>query len=201
MNKDDKKALPSVTEFAEWVMSTNATPLKDIQALTELARSKKVEFGDEVNWQLLNHLLICAHIRVPPEELTAWPVEQARAAGRWAEEFYCNRFIREVKVPEMPEFLRPYYDEKVFPETAKQKWEAVRDSDQTADDIARAGEFWRVRWSEPDAEGRYLYVRHYGGNGSAWNRNAAERDAREFNEEGRHPAQWPNWKSKQEGDQ
>ena len=67
-------------------------------------------------------------------------------------------------------------------------WEAVPDEPHPDDE--KGGRFWRVRWSEPDAGGRYLYVRHYGGNGSSWNQNAAERNAREFNEKGRRPFEY-----------
>lgn len=185
MNKDE---LPHFKDFADWATRTNATPIEDIRALTELARAKGFKFGDEVNWQFLNHVLICAHVRVPPLELMTWSVEKAGEAQRWAEKFYVNRFIREIDVPEMPEFLRPYYDENIFPEQKREgHWEAVADED---DDT-----FWRVRWSEKDSQGRYLYVRHYGGdNGKGWNQNAAERNAKEFNEKGRGPWEWPYWK-------
>jgi hypothetical protein len=67
------------------------------------------------------------------------------------------------------------------------RWVAVPD-DPRPDDTE---EFWRVRWSEPDEKGRYLYVRHYGGNGTAWNKRAAEGDAARFNEQGRRPSEWP----------
>lgn len=62
-------------------------------------------------------------------------------------------------------------------------WEAVVDEDGKGG----SNEFWRVRYSLPDFKGRYLYVRHYGSNGSAWNRSAAESQAREFNAEGKSP--------------
>lgn len=64
-------------------------------------------------------------------------------------------------------------------------WEAVPDDPDPED--AEGGRFWRVRWSQQDEHGRYLYVSHYGGNGDNWNRNAAERDAKRFNEEQRRP--------------
>lgn len=47
-----------------------------------------------------------------------------------------------------------------------------------------------VRWSEPDAQGRYLWVRHYYAGEDAsigWCENAAERDAERMNNEKRVP--------------
>jgi len=57
-------------------------------------------------------------------------------------------------------------------------WEAITDDD---------GQMTRVRWSVTDREGRYLWVRHYPGE---WGRNAAERQAEEFNKENRRPWEW-----------
>jgi hypothetical protein len=68
------------------------------------------------------------------------------------------------------------------------QWEAV--PDEPHPDDTKGGRFWRVRWSAPDEKGRWLYVRHYGGNGSAWNQNAAERNAQLLNEQGRLPCEW-----------
>jgi hypothetical protein len=73
-------------------------------------------------------------------------------------------------------------------ETLEGHWEAVPD-DPHPDDV-KGGRFWRVRWSEPISDKGYLYVRHYGGNGSAWNQMAAESDARRMNEQGRLPSEW-----------
>jgi hypothetical protein len=66
------------------------------------------------------------------------------------------------------------------------RWEAVPDDPHPDDE--QGGRFWRVRWSEPMGDKGYLYVRHYGGNGSAWNQMAAEGDAKRMNEQGRHPS-------------
>lgn len=72
------------------------------------------------------------------------------------------------------------------------KWEAVQDS-ATGD----GGRFWRVRWSEQDATGRWFYVGHYGGHGGTWDRNAAERHAERLNQEREKPwAMSADWKSK-----
>jgi hypothetical protein len=72
------------------------------------------------------------------------------------------------------------------------RWEAVPDAPHPDDE--KGGRFYRVRWSERDSMGRWLYVRHYGGNGTAWNRMAAEGDARRFNEQGRKPWEWTDWR-------
>jgi hypothetical protein len=55
-------------------------------------------------------------------------------------------------------------------------WEVVMDSD---------GVMCRVRWSEPDTKGRYLWVRHYPA--TRWGMNAVEREAARMNSEGRRP--------------
>jgi hypothetical protein len=55
---------------------------------------------------------------------------------------------------------------------------------------------YRVRWSEPDAERRYFWNRHYLTDGQpgdpslAWCQNAATRDAQRMNDEGRTPKEW-----------
>ena len=59
-------------------------------------------------------------------------------------------------------------------------WEVVMDDD---------GEMARVRWSEPDTKGRFLWVRHYPA--TSWGLNAVERDAARMNLEGRRPEEWP----------
>lgn len=64
-------------------------------------------------------------------------------------------------------------------------WQAIADDPHPEDE--KGGRFWRVRWTIPNERGEYLYVRHYGGNGSGWNQNAAEGDAKRMNEEGRRP--------------
>ena len=51
---------------------------------------------------------------------------------------------------------------------------------------------FRVRWSEPNPKGEYLYVRHYiagedGDPSVAWCLNAAEGDAQRLNQEDRRP--------------
>lgn len=67
-------------------------------------------------------------------------------------------------------------------------WEAVPDDKPTD-----SGEtMWRVRWSRKlvvakEKERMWLYVRHYGGNGTAWNKQAAQRNAETFNEQHRQP--------------
>lgn len=71
-------------------------------------------------------------------------------------------------------------------------WEAVADPPHKDD--ATQGVFWRVRWSEPGKDGGWLYVRHYGGNGTGWNKSAAERNAEDFNRERRHPSEWDCWR-------
>jgi hypothetical protein len=83
-------------------------------------------------------------------------------------------------------------------------WEAVPDEPSEDDTKINAqtmkenGRFWRVRWSVPDEDGRWLYVRHYGGNGTGWNRNAAESDAEKFNREQRIPTQFGYRAAKEE---
>jgi hypothetical protein len=56
------------------------------------------------------------------------------------------------------------------------RWEVVADDD---------GEMVRIRWSEPDAAGRYFWCAHYPG--TPWGRNAIEGQARRWNEEGKRP--------------
>lgn len=66
------------------------------------------------------------------------------------------------------------------------RWEVVADENNTEEEGC-----YRVRWSIPDEKGRYLWVRHYGygpgGNSSRWSSHAAERNAEQFNKEGRRP--------------
>lgn len=52
-------------------------------------------------------------------------------------------------------------------------------------------EIWRVRWSEPTAGGLYLYVEHYSG-GIA--EHLATRRAAEWNEKGRRPWEFSQWR-------
>jgi len=59
------------------------------------------------------------------------------------------------------------------------RWEAVPDSE---------GDMIRVRWSEPNEKGEYLWVRHYPA--TPWGINACERQAAEFNAEGRRPEEF-----------
>lgn len=66
------------------------------------------------------------------------------------------------------------YTEETTGEEGGGAWEVVADDD---------GQMVRVRWSVPDSEGRHLYVRHYPGGG--WGETAAERQAAEWNREGR----------------
>lgn len=73
-------------------------------------------------------------------------------------------------------------------EQDKAHWEAVADEDDQT--------FWRVRWSEPDAEGRYLYVRHYGAGSALWNEHVARTSAEDFNEIGRSPYEWDSYRPK-----
>jgi triacylglycerol lipase len=67
-------------------------------------------------------------------------------------------------------------------------WEAVPDDPHPDDE--EGGRFWRVRWSEPNGKGEWLYVRHYGGNGSSWNQSAAKREAEMMNKQKRRPSEW-----------
>lgn len=75
------------------------------------------------------------------------------------------------------------FDRGVDIETGK--WEVVKDAE---------GDAWRVRWSLPDSEGRYLWVRHYivGQLSPGWCEAAAERDAAEMNRKCRVPSDHPN---------
>jgi len=50
------------------------------------------------------------------------------------------------------------------------------------------GEMCRVRWSEPDADRRYLWVGHYPN--TPWGCHAAARQAERFNEEKRCPCEF-----------
>ena len=70
-------------------------------------------------------------------------------------------------------------------------WEAVADPPHKDD--ATQGVFYRVRWSEEGKGGGWLYVRHYGGNGTSINKHMATRSAEEMNRDGRHPAEWSCW--------
>ncbi len=70
--------------------------------------------------------------------------------------------------------------------TARGHWEAV--PDEPHQDDARSGRFWRVRWSNLINE-KYLYVKHYGGNG-VLNEVMAKNDAERMNEKGRHPSEY-----------
>lgn len=63
-------------------------------------------------------------------------------------------------------------------ETPGGRWEVVTDAD---------GVMVRVRWSNPDVEGRYLWVRHYPN--EPWGQVACEREAQRFNEERRWPGE------------
>jgi len=58
-------------------------------------------------------------------------------------------------------------------------WEAVPDED---------GVMWRVRWSQPDDHGRYLWVGHYPTENVG--QHMAERHAERFNEQCRCPWEW-----------
>lgn len=58
-------------------------------------------------------------------------------------------------------------------------WELAPDEDE---------EFWRVRWSEQDASGQWMYVRHFP---KKW---LAEIEVRRLNRDGKRPHEWPNWK-------
>lgn len=62
-------------------------------------------------------------------------------------------------------------------------WEAILDDD---------GQMVRVRWSQADAQGRHLYVRHYPADG--WGKNAAESEAQRFNTNGRRPEEWDSYR-------
>ena len=64
------------------------------------------------------------------------------------------------------------------------RWEAVEDED---------GRAWRVRWSLPDAEDRYLWVGHYivGQLSPGWCEAAAKRDAADKNGSARLPFDHP----------
>lgn len=59
---------------------------------------------------------------------------------------------------------------------------------------------WRVRWSEPDDQMRYLWVRHYltdfkeGSPSLKWCEVAAKRNAQSFNESGRLPCEFPSYR-------
>ncbi len=75
-------------------------------------------------------------------------------------------------------------------------WEAV----EAADEDGPYG--WKVRWSEPDAEGRYLCVAHYhsGNQGDdepgpslGWCQHAAERDALRMNSSEKRPEEYPSY--------
>ena len=63
------------------------------------------------------------------------------------------------------------------------RWESVLDSD---------GVMARVRWSKPDGQGRFLWVGHYPADG--WGQHAAERMADRYNQEGRVPWEWPEYR-------
>lgn len=65
-------------------------------------------------------------------------------------------------------------------------WEAVPDPESNGED----GPMWRVRWSQPDDEGKYLWVGHYGGNGPRQNQHMAERDAEQRNNDGKSPTEY-----------
>ncbi len=75
-------------------------------------------------------------------------------------------------------------------------WEAV----EAADEDGPYG--WKVRWSEPDDKGRYLWVRHYHAGNSGddpgpslgWCHNAAEGDALRLNSSGRLPDDFPAYR-------
>lgn len=63
------------------------------------------------------------------------------------------------------------------------QWIVVRDRPEA--NLDPEERMWRVRWSHPDRNGLFLYVRHYPG--SRWGRHACEREAEELNRVGRKP--------------
>lgn len=108
----------SEKKYVAWADSKNSTPLEDIRSLLKAQEEAARTFHYETNWPILNYLLICAHVKVPALELLSWDRPKAREAEIWAGDYYVHRFIRkDAPVSVMPEFLEPYYDEKIFPET------------------------------------------------------------------------------------
>jgi hypothetical protein len=87
-----------------------------------------------------------------------------------------------------PVLLRLGHDAPKVPPVPK--WEAVADEEKVPPFKPK---FWRVRWSEPDADGRYLYVSHYGTEGIA--DVMARSDARHRNEQKRVPWENPDWRT------
>jgi hypothetical protein len=85
-------------------------------------------------------------------------------------------------------YMGKFEEAKPIERESEAHWEAVHDHDDPS--------FWRVRWSEPDAEGRYLYVRHYGSGSATWNEHVARTQAEDFNEDGRSPFEWDSYRPK-----
>lgn len=90
--------------------------------------------------------------------------------------------------PGMQPLPKPEQLQFVTGESAvKGEWEVIKEED---------GKGARVRWSIPDNLGRYLWVRHYltdnspGSPTKQWCENAAERDAKRFNDDARRPEEY-----------
>ena len=66
------------------------------------------------------------------------------------------------------------------PSDADGHWETVVDDD---------GEMIRIRWSVPDAQGRYSWVRHYPA--TTWSIVSCEQQAARWNAEKSGPTNWP----------
>lgn len=66
-------------------------------------------------------------------------------------------------------------------------WECMPDKENTETEG-----WYRVRWSDPDEQGRYQWAAHYpyepNGHSKGWAENAAERTAKRWNEERK-----PHW--------
>lgn len=74
-----------------------------------------------------------------------------------------------------------YVEETPGPEL-EGRWEVVTGRDR---------EMVHVRWSLPNADGVFLWVRHYPNTG--WGQVACEGQAQDFNRIGRVPAEWGRW--------
>lgn len=93
--------------------------------------------------------------------------------------------VRELKRdcphPAYMDFLKWIMRAFFEPDEIAPHWEAVKDANSP---------MWRVRWSAPNGDGLFFYVRHYSGPVAE---HMAQRNAAEWNKAGRHPAEFVLW--------
>ena len=99
-------------------------------------------------------------------EIAIWCVLCFLAAG--------GVFIALFDVPPVRRWMRRSYRTRRTP-----RWEVKPDDDAV---------MHRVRWSEPDADGRYLWVAHYPDN------HRATRHAEHLNASGKRPWEYPAYR-------